>query len=116
MIFAEKLYATVGCHPTRCNEFLEFENGGPEGYLKSLKEVIEANKNKIVAIGECGLDYDRVNFCPIEVQKKFFQAQLQLSQDFDLPLFLHCRAAASDMSQILQENREVFINHVGNNV
>ena len=64
-----RLYATVGCHPTRCNEFDEFSEG-PEGYLCQLKELIETNKEKVVAIGECGLDNDRINFCDTVVQKK----------------------------------------------
>lgn len=67
--FSDKLYATVGCHPTRCNEFNEFSSG-PEGYISALKDLIETNKDKVVAIGECGLDYDRINFCSAEVQKK----------------------------------------------
>ena len=64
-----RLYATVGCHPTQCNEFDEFSEG-PEGYLCQLKELIETNKEKVVAIGECGLDNDRINFCDTIVQKK----------------------------------------------
>ena len=65
----DKLFATVGCHPTRCNEFDEFSEG-PEGYLSQLKDLIETNKEKVVAIGECGLDNDRINFCDPIVQKK----------------------------------------------
>ena len=68
--------------------------------------MIEANKEKIVAIGECGLDYDRLNFCPAETQKKYFEAQLDLSQATKLPLFLHCRAAANDLLEILKANQD----------
>ena len=103
---ADKLYTTVGCHPTRCNEFDQFESGGPEGYLGELKDILEKNKDKVVAIGECGLDYDRLNFCQANVQKKYFEAQLDLSQMFELPLFLHCRAAAADMLDILKRNQD----------
>ena len=65
----ERLYATVGCHPTRCNEFEEFEPG-PESYMDRLLTLINKNHSKVVAVGECGLDYDRLNFCDKDVQKK----------------------------------------------
>lgn len=99
-----RLYSTVGCHPTRCNDFLD----DPENYMNSLSDLIKENRDKVVAIGECGLDYDRLNFCEKEIQLKYFEYQLQLSKDFNLPLFLHCRAAADDLVDILSKNRDKF--------
>ncbi|KAF5283950.1 hypothetical protein FQA39_LY17191 [Lamprigera yunnana] len=95
----EKLFTTVGCHPTRC---LEFELN-PDYYFNELRRIVMENRNKVVAIGECGLDYDRTQFCPIEIQKKWFERQLLLSQDLNLPLFLHCRNAAQDLKIILSK-------------
>lgn len=64
----ERLFTTVGCHPTRCKEF---EDGSdPETYLNGLRSIVAEGKSKVVAIGECGLDYDRVQFCDTETQKK----------------------------------------------
>lgn len=64
---AENIYTTIGCHPTRCSEFLL----GPDKYYNNLAEQIEENKGKVVAIGEIGLDYDRLHFCEAEVQKQW---------------------------------------------
>ncbi|KAH9631861.1 hypothetical protein HF086_014333 [Spodoptera exigua] len=103
-----RLYATVGCHPTRCNDFLQ----DAETYLNGLKTLINENKDKVVAIGECGLDYERLHFCDKDVQLKYFEYQLQLSREFNLPLFLHCRAAADDLVAILEKNRDSVVGGV----
>ena len=99
------LYATVGCHPTRCGEFVSHDQGD-EDYLRSLLELINNNRDTVVAVGECGLDYERTKFCDIETQKKYFEKQLELSGAADLPLFLHNRGSASDLVKILSDNRE----------
>ncbi|MBA0857808.1 hypothetical protein Goshw_017580 [Gossypium schwendimanii] len=86
---------------------LEFEESGdPEKHFQGLlalaKEGIQ--KGKVVAIGECGLDYDRLHFCPPEVQKKYFEKQFELAYATKLPMFLHMRAAAEDFCEIMERN------------
>ncbi|KAG2683127.1 hypothetical protein I3760_10G018300 [Carya illinoinensis] len=103
-----RLFCTVGVHPTRCKEFEE--SGDPEKHFQALltlaKEGIE--KGKVVAIGECGLDYDRLHFCPAEIQKKYFEKQFELSYTTKLPMFLHMRAAAEDFCEIFERNKDRF--------
>ena len=62
----DRLYSTVGIHPTRCSEFKEEDT---DQVIKELIEVGQKGKEmkKIVAIGELGLDYDRLFFCDKEV-------------------------------------------------
>ncbi|XKL64302.1 hypothetical protein PGB90_004388 [Kerria lacca] len=100
------LYTTVGCHPTRCNEFEK--NGDPSTYLNNLLKITIENSEKVVAIGECGLDYDRLQFCEKDVQKKYFKKQLDLSIQTKLPLFLHCRNAADDFIDIIKKEDYSF--------
>lgn len=98
--FLERLFFTMGCHPTRCNEFV----ADPDKYYSDLCAAIEKHREKIVAIGECGLDYDRLHFCEADVQRKYFERQLDLVEKYGLPLFLHCRNSFDDFYEILKRN------------
>mmetsp|Transcript_1820 Transcript_1820/g.2331 ORF Transcript_1820/g.2331 Transcript_1820/m.2331 type:complete len:309 (+) Transcript_1820:38-964(+) len=102
-----RLYTTAGVHPTRCTEFLEKFDSETK-YFDELRAVIKEGKDKIVAIGEFGLDYDRLNFCPVNVQKEYFEKQFVLAEEFKLPLFLHMRNAAQDFAEIVSRNRHRF--------
>eukprot|EP00252_Welwitschia_mirabilis_P009932 TRINITY_DN22880_c0_g1_i2.p1 TRINITY_DN22880_c0_g1~~TRINITY_DN22880_c0_g1_i2.p1 ORF type:complete len:322 (-),score=59.90 TRINITY_DN22880_c0_g1_i2:223-1188(-) len=107
-----RLFCTVGVHPTRCNEFEE--SGNPENYFQDLTSLAKEGlqKGKVVAIGECGLDYDRLQFCPADLQKKYFEKQIELSEELRLPMFLHMRAACKDFCEILERNKHRFISGV----
>lgn len=92
--YKDKLYATAGIHPhnaKHCNEET----------MKKLKEL--ASSPQVVAIGECGLDYNR-DFSPRDVQRKWFVEQIRLAKELNMPLFLHDREAFSDFINILKEH------------
>lgn len=66
--------------------------------IAALKELVESSPKAFVAIGEIGLDYDRLTLSPKETQLKYFRAQLDLAAALPdtPPLFLHSRAAHED--------------------
>jgi TatD DNase family protein len=56
---------------------------------------------RCVAVGECGLDFNR-NFSPPDAQERWFQAQVALAQELCMPLFLHCRDAGPRFLDLLR--------------
>ena len=66
-----RLYSTVGIHPTRCSEFPEEQADSIISELIAIGKKGKEEK-KIVAIGEFGLDYDRLFFCDKEVMDDYF--------------------------------------------
>jgi TatD DNase family protein len=95
-------YATVGVHPCSAKHF-DTHPGGPSELLKALKDLaVEAKQaGHAVAFGEIGLDYDRLFLTPKEPQLKYFEAQLEIAVEVQLPLFLHSRAASEDFEKLL---------------
>ncbi|CAF1278202.1 unnamed protein product [Adineta ricciae] len=88
-----KLYSTVGIHPHDATRHSTYN------YREQLVDILQNNKT-VVALGECGLDYDR-NFSMHDDQKRVFDTQLQLACDYNLPLFMHERSASTDMLSML---------------
>ncbi|KAK2763994.1 hypothetical protein FQN54_009613 [Arachnomyces sp. PD_36] len=97
-----RCYATVGVHPCQAKHFDSFA-GGPSKLLEELKDLALKSKEAghTVAFGEIGLDYDRLFLSPKDQQLKYFDAQLDLAVELQLPLFLHSRAASEDFERLL---------------
>ncbi|KAJ1988181.1 hypothetical protein EDC05_005446 [Coemansia umbellata] len=106
-----QLFATVGCHPTRSSEVDHYPEGA-DAYFAALRNLIDSNKDKVVAVGECGLDYDRLHFSGKESQNKYFLRHFELTETTGLPLFLHNRNTGGDFARIIKENRTRFSNGV----
>ena len=87
------LYGSVGVHPSETGELTE-------NRLLWLEEV--CSKEKIVAVGEIGLDYHWPE-PEREIQKKWFRRQLVLASKVELPVIIHSRDAAEDTLRILKE-------------
>ncbi len=71
-----------------------------------IRRLIElANRGKesgrVVAIGDCGLDYARLQFCPAHIQRIGLLAQLKVARATGLPLYLHNRESGDDLHEIL---------------
>jgi TatD DNase family protein len=100
-------YATVGVHPCSAKLFDTFP-GGPSALLAELRKLsLEAKESGYaVAFGEVGLDYDRLFLTPKDQQLKYFEAQLEIAVEVQLPLFLHSRAASEDFERLLSEKLE----------
>lgn len=89
--FSNVCYSTAGIHPHNAKEF-------DENSLMQLSTLLE--RNQVVAVGECGLDFNR-NFSEPKDQLICFEAQLELAVEKQKPVFLHQRDAHDDFIQIL---------------
>lgn len=86
------MYGAVGVHPSDTADLTDSD-------IDTLKEY--AGKDKILAIGEIGLDYywDEPERA---IQKKWFEAQIELAREVKLPIIIHSRDAAKDTYDIMK--------------
>ena len=101
-------YITCGIHPCRATETLKLYNNDISEIFKAIEEYIIKYKSKIIAVGECGLDYDLVHYSIKEDQLKLFDKHFNLAEKYNLPVYLHSRNAGDDFYNILKENRNKF--------
>lgn len=96
------IYAAIGIHPCDISELNE----------EKFREIEKlATNDKVVAIGEIGLDYywEKENN---KQQKYWFERQIDLSKKLDLPIVIHSRDAAKDTFDILEKNIDKIKNAV----
>lgn len=89
------MYAALGVHPSEVESITEEDMAWIAG---------EASWEKVVAIGEFGLDYHWPEPAP-EVQKKWFVRQIALAKEVSLPIIIHSREAAADTMGILTREK-----------
>lgn len=96
----EPVYAAVGFHPSDCGSY------DPMIHEKTIRGW--AQKKKVLAIGEIGLDYYYDDGAPRALQKKVFESQIRLAGELKLPIIVHDRDAHGDCLDMVRAcmNRE----------
>ncbi|XP_008216146.1 3'-5' ssDNA/RNA exonuclease TatD [Nasonia vitripennis] len=92
-IYPGNLYSTAGVHPHDAKSWEGMDT------LEELESI--ANNPECVAIGECGLDYNR-DFSEPEIQRSVFQKQVELACRLNKPLVIHERGAQEDVLKVLK--------------
>jgi TatD DNase family protein len=88
-----RLWSTAGVHPHHAQSFADSQRA----------ELIELLRlQRVVAVGECGLDYFR-NLSPPDAQRRAFISQLEVAVQVHKPVFLHQRDAHADFAAILRD-------------
>ena len=94
------VYAAAGIHPEECGSF-------HEGELDTLRKLL--SRPKVVAVGECGLDYHWP--VPKDAQLALFEAEIRLALELDKPIIVHDRQAHADVYALLKKYRPKGIVH-----
>jgi TatD DNase family protein len=111
----DRIWAVVGLHPTHLfdqhidDDEISYKSRNEEFDPARYGDLARGSK-KVVAIGECGLDYYRMppDIEPEKVKAKqavTFRGHLDLALELELPVMVHCRDAHDDLADILEEYR-----------
>lgn len=103
------MFAAVGIHPEDCQQL----DGTPEEQLAALRELLgdemTRKRDKIVALGEIGLDYYERDYLPVNkpLQMWYFEEQLTLAAELALPVIIHDREAHGDCFETVLRHPDV---------
>lgn len=97
----ERYYASVGIHPENADSVAS-------GYIDSLR--LLAQSEKVVAIGEIGLDYHYEGYDKAS-QIELFTSSVELANELSLPVIIHCRDAVGDCMEILKRLKPKGVMH-----
>lgn len=86
-------YAAAGCHPHDAETMTEEK-------LEEIREI--AKSEKVVAIGEIGLDF-HYDLSPRDIQREWFRRQIRLALELKMPIVIHAREADREVMDILLE-------------
>ena len=127
----DDMVASVGIHPYDAHKYAQVQNSPPKADqpwaekfkaqnernladdISELKQIAQRQDGKVIAVGECGLDFGRImnNESGIMnpekmkiVQKELFSAQISLAHELKLPLIIHCRDAHKEVAQMIYDS------------
>lgn len=89
-----KFFSTIGIHPHEAHKYASSES--LQQAIAELEQIYLKNPKKVIAVGECGLDYLEKDKKIRGLQKQLFQAQINLAKKLNLPLIIHCRDDRSE--------------------
>ena len=97
-IKTHEVYGTAGIHPHNA------DSAKKEDF--DLLETLLTGNDRMVAVGECGLDFDRM-FSPRENQIRCLEKHIVLAEKLDMPLFLHERSSAEEFVRRFKKHPEI---------
>lgn len=96
------IFAAAGIHP-------EYAAEVPENWEIELGELLK--RDKVIALGEIGLDYHYPDGTPKDVQRDVFTRQLEIARELDMPVIIHSRDAMGETLEILREYKPRGVMH-----
>lgn len=96
------IYAAAGIHP-------EHVLGLPENWESELRTLLK--RDRVVALGEIGLDYHYEDGAPKDVQREVFIKQLEIAKELGLPVVIHSRDAMGETLEILRRYKPRGVMH-----
>ncbi len=118
--YKEGVYAAIGLHPIHTekshHDSKELGEGDEAKAFTSRGEIFDydyylklGRNRKVVAVGECGLDYYRLSEESRKRQEETFVAQIELAKELGKPLMIHCRNAFADLISTIKRKRDSLV-------
>ena len=98
----KEMYTALGIHPYDATHI----ETSLDNSLSEIEKMIKDPRSKAVALGEIGLDYHYPD-TDEPLQKKYFEAQMQLAQELDIPVVIHDRDSHADVLEVIKKYRNV---------
>ena len=92
----ENMYCAVGIHPSDTRFLFDMESE-----LAEIRSMILDKSNKVVCLGEIGLDYHYPD-TDKELQMRYFEAQMRMAEELDIPVCIHDRESHADVMDVIR--------------